>query len=60
MNIVSFNKEDINKFSESEDYKNHNFNFFNNKPFYKISEGLFIPVDGKLSQNLIFNNIYYR
>lgn len=60
MDIVSFNKDDINKFSKSKDYKNHNFNFFNNKPFYKISEGLFIPVDGKLSQNLIFNNLYYR
>lgn len=60
MEIVSFTKEDLNKYSQSEDYKNHNFNFFNNKPFYNMGEGLFIPVDGKLSQNLIFNNLYYR
>lgn len=60
MEIVSFTKKDIEEYSKSNEYKNHNFNFFNNRPFYNMGNNCYIPVDGKLSQNLIFNNLYHR
>lgn len=46
--------------AQSEEFKEHDFNFFANKPFFKIDNNYYVPVDGKLTQNLVFNNLFYR
>lgn len=60
MNLISFTQSDLRKYSSSEEYFSHNFNFFSNTPFYNMGNGCYIPVDGKLTQNLVFNSLFYR
>lgn len=60
MKLISFTQAECRKYSQSEEFKEHDFNFFANKPFFKIDNNYYVPVDGKLTQNLVFNNLFYR
>lgn len=60
IDLISFTQADLRKYSKSEDYDNHNFSFFSNSPFFDMGNGCYIPVDGKLAQNLVFNSLFYR
>lgn len=60
MDLISFTQSDLQSYSKSEEYANHNFNFFSNTPFYSMGNDCYIPVDGKLAQNLVFNSLFYR
>ncbi|MEZ9315027.1 hypothetical protein [Vibrio lentus] len=60
LDLVSFNQQECKAYAKSDAYKEHNFNFFNNKPLLKIDEDAFLPVDDKFVQNLVFNNLFHR
>lgn len=60
IDIISFDQTELKEYAKSKDYRDHRFNFFANKPFYNMGNDCYIPVDGKMSQNLVFNQLYYR
>lgn len=60
MNCISFDLKEGKTFS-SETLDNRNdFSLFRNKPFLKLSDDIYIPIDGKLVEDLQFNNLFYK
>ncbi len=53
--FYSFQKEAINN---SFDYTN--INVFKNFPFLRLEDGSIIPINNRLSENLIFYNLFYK
>jgi hypothetical protein len=37
-----------------------NFTLFRNRPFIKLSPTQYLPIEGKLVEDLLFNNLYYK
>lgn len=47
-------------FAKSTINEHTNFSLFRNRPFIKLSPTQYIPIEGKLVEDLLFNNLYYK
>lgn len=60
LKLISFTQHDAKKHAASDKFADHDFNLFSNRPFLAIDGGKYIPIDIRLTQNLVFNNLFYR
>jgi hypothetical protein len=60
LNIISFNIEEGIEFSNKTISDFYNFDLFRNKPFVKVFNNLYLPIDGTFIENLTFNNLFYK
>ena len=61
MEMISFKQEDcVTHATTKDEFNQLNFNFFRNTPFLKIDDDKFLPIEGKIVQELVFTNLYYR
>ncbi|MGI9840723.1 hypothetical protein [Vibrio parahaemolyticus] len=60
MECVSFDLNEGKLFSLASLYDSNNISLFRDKPFIKISPSVYIPIDGKLVEELLFNNLFYK
>lgn len=60
LNIISFDIECGANFSKETLKDNYEFSLFRNKPFIKLSEENYLAIDGKLVEDLMFNNLFYK
>lgn len=60
LKLISFTQSEAEKYAASSKFADHDFNFFSNRPFLSIGEERYIPTDAKLTQNLVFNNLFHR
>lgn len=60
LKLISFTINEGKKFSNETINNFHNFELFRNKPFIKLDENKYIPIDGTYIKNLLFNNLYYN
>jgi len=59
-NIISFDIQEGQKYSRETLIDYYNFDLFRNKPFLKLDNNTYTPIDGTFSSNLIFNNLFYK
>lgn len=57
---ISFTASEGRKFAEEFIDQPSEFMFFREHPLFEIKSGLFIPVEGKLCEELLFENLMYR
>lgn len=60
MNMISFRIKEGHEFCQNSLNDENNINLFRNRPFFEIEKGIYIPIEGSLSENLLFNNLFYR
>ncbi|MFK3659252.1 hypothetical protein ACI2I2_01855 [Scandinavium sp. NPDC088450] len=60
MDVISFDVEDGVAFSKENIQDDYAFSLFRDKPFIKMYDGCYLPVDGKLVEDLMFNNLFYK
>lgn len=57
---ISFTVSEGRKFAEEFIDQPNEFMFFRERPLFEIKDGLFMPVEGKLCEELLFENLMYR
>ncbi len=60
LGLISSTLEESQSFAKSTTNEQNNFTLFRNRPFIKLSETRYIPIEGKLVEDLLFNNLYYK
>lgn len=60
MNSISFTLDEGMAFAVSTAGDASNFELFRNRPFLRLSETCFLPVEGKLVEELLFDNLLHR
>jgi hypothetical protein len=60
LNIISFDIKNGKEFSNKTIRDFYNFDLFRNKPFVKVFNSFYLPIDGVFIENLIFNNLFYK
>ncbi|HGM9748356.1 TPA: hypothetical protein ACKRC4_002550 [Proteus mirabilis] len=60
MKSVSFNIEEGANFSVSTINEPSNYDVFRNKPFLRLSETEYLPIEGRLVEELLFDNLFHR
>ncbi|WP_152056670.1 hypothetical protein [Aliarcobacter butzleri] len=60
LDLISFTIIEGKNFSNETIDDFHNFDLFRNKPFIKLDEYKYIPIDGTYIKDLLFNNLYYK
>lgn len=60
MDCISFDLNEGRLFSLNSLDDVNNVSLFRDKPFLKISPNVYIPIDGKLIEDLLFNNLFYK
>lgn len=60
MNTISFTLDEGIAFAATTINDASNFELFRNRPFLKLSETCFLPIEGKLLEELLFDNLLHR
>lgn len=60
MNSVAFTLDEGIAFAAGTVNDTANFNLFRSRPFLKLSETCFLPIEGKLVEELLFDNLFHR
>lgn len=60
LGLISSTLEESQSFAKSTIDEPNNFTLFRNRPFIKLSETRYLPIEGKLVEDLLFNNLYYK
>ena len=60
MKEVSFDVEEGRSFSRNDVRNDNNFSLFRDRPFLRISRGKYLPIEGKLVEELLFENLFHR
>lgn len=60
MSICSFTASDLPKNSTEFPNEDEWFSFLRCRPYYKISHKKYIPVNGKLAENLLYNELFHK
>ncbi|MDE8345365.1 MAG: hypothetical protein POH28_04195 [Acidocella sp.] len=60
MNELSFTVEQGRSFADKNSANPNEFSILRNKPFLRISDTLYLPIEGKLVEELMFENIFHR
>lgn len=60
MNSIAFTLDEGIAFAKSTISDGTNFELFRNQPFLKLSETCFLPIEGKLVEELLFDNLLHR
>lgn len=60
MKFISFSVQEGAAFSASTESDVNDFSLFRNKPFIKISDTYYLPVEGKLVEELLFESLFHK
>lgn len=60
MNEIAFTVEDGGALSGTENGGSASFQLFRSRPFLQLSETRFLPIEGKLVEELLFDNLLHR
>jgi hypothetical protein len=60
MDCISFDLNEGKLFSLDSSDNVNDISLFRDKPFLEISPNFYIPIDGKLVEDLLFNNLFYK
>lgn len=60
MNAIAFTLDEGVAFAVNTINETANFELFRNRPFLKLSETCFLPIEGKLVEELLFDNLLHR
>lgn len=60
MAAISFTPEEGHKFARDTAMAPNDFTLFRNAPFLRLSETCFLPVEGKLVEELLFDNLFHK
>mgnify|MGYP006916113644 CR=1 FL=1 len=59
LSVISCKPDELKTFC-NEHLFDGNIDFFRNYPFVQLSKDLYVPINDRLSQNLLFNNLFYK
>ncbi|PCI28643.1 MAG: hypothetical protein COB67_05905 [SAR324 cluster bacterium] len=59
-NMISHDMNEATEFSHSTLNDYYDFDLFRSKPFLNIKKDLYIPIDGRFVEDLIFYNLFYK
>jgi hypothetical protein len=57
---ISFSADEGRAFAKSTENQPNEFMLYRERPLFEIMEGVYVPVEGKLLEELLFENLFYR
>lgn len=60
MSEIAFSVDDGIAMADAEEGSSASFQLFRNRPFLRLSETCFLPIEGKLVEELLFDNLLHR